>query len=108
MAKALRAYANHINDLELKKDVHFSKSKLKAVSATMLKGIAANVLAKASAPGIDLTDYGVDATVLTEFAAAKADFVLKCNTPREAIAIRKTNTRKLNLLKKQMMDLLKT
>ena len=107
MAKALRAYANHINDLELKKDVHFSKSKLKAVSATMLKGIAANVLAKASAPGIDLTDYGVDATVLADFAAAKADFILKCNTPREAIAIRKTNTRKLNLLKKQMMDLLK-
>ena len=32
---------------------------------------------------------------------------MKCNTPREAIAIRKTNTRKLNLLKKQMMDLLK-
>lgn len=114
VGKAVVAYASVNNNNALLDKVNYSRSQLLSVRDTISADRCRVIHTEATAVLADLTDYGVDAPLLTDLDTAISDYSIAITTPRTAITTRKTSTSELKtlfaeadkILKKQMDTLM--
>ena len=82
----MQAYANDNEDLELLERIDFTRSDLTHVRDNTFLEMLDILLEKANDNAADLVDYGVTATLLTDFQTFRDEFEDIVNKPRAAIA----------------------
>lgn len=107
VGSAVAAYASVTSNNELRNKVNYTFTDLLRTRDTISADRCRVIYTEANAVVADLTDYGVDATMLTELDAAITAYSAIIVSPRTAISIRKTSTAELKALFKQADDVLK-
>jgi len=104
---ATAAYAQTTGDSVLLEKVRYTKTDYERARDMILKDMAQVVYDEASAVSVNLVDYGVQAGDLADLQNLIADYTAVVESPRQAIAERKTATNDLTDQVKEMMNILK-
>ncbi len=103
---ALRAYAKATGDDELFNFVNYKRYKLEAQADTVLTQLANSIKDKANLHLAALADYGITAVVMAAYQTAITNYALFVPKPRTARVSKKTVTKNIKDLIKQIDELL--
>lgn len=108
VSAAVRGYAATADMKDLYRRTELARYELSRFRDAELKGVVSNLLQDAQTVVLELRDYGVDATTLSDLESANTIFGDLMKNPTEAIAKRKAATDKIAKMLPPLMDLLTT
>jgi hypothetical protein len=107
ISKPMIAYANVINDPQLRQEVDYSEDTLKKSSDEDLQARCTIIKEKAAAHAAALVPYGVTAPMIASLGTALTDYQAVSTGPRSAEAVKKQQTADIELLFKSTDKILK-
>ena len=107
VSKAVIAYANKVNNPELRQAVDYSKTTLEQSRDTILAGRVQIIHDKANEFIADLAPYGITPVLITTLDTYNSDYQNSIPAPREGIVERKTATENLDASIKATREILK-
>ncbi len=108
MAKLIHAYAKSTGDLKLIEASKATRSDLYRQRMSALIPLAEVMLTFAAAHQPAIADYGVDQTRMDDLEAAKNRFEIYIDAPRQAIVLRKTMVKAIDITVRKIDKVLKS
>lgn len=106
ISSGIVAFAVLNNDASLIDQMNIGKWELKNAGKTRLLQLVDRVIAKGTAFGNQLSDFGIDSTAMAELQSLRNETEALLDAPRNAIVERRLHTQQINSLRKELDQIL--